>query len=268
MGMRVALCQITSTPEPAENLELVRSGVAAARAEGAEVVVFPEGTMARFGTPLTPLAEPIDGPWARAVAGIADDAGVLIIAGMFTPADGERVFNTLLATGRGQHLGYDKIHLYDAFGFKESHTVAPSDKVQSVDVDGVPIGLATCYDVRFPELFQAHGEAGAAAVVLPASWGAGEGKREQWELLARARALDSGCWVLACGQADPAASNIDVDPAIPTGIGYSTAADPFGRVRAQLEAGPGMLVVDVDPALASRSRETTAVLANRRLGRR
>jgi predicted amidohydrolase len=265
--MRVALCQITSMPEPAENLELVRAGVAHAKADGAEVVVFPEATMARFGTPLSGLAEPLDGPWAAAVAAIAEYAGVLVVAGMFTPADGERVFNTLLVTGRGRHLGYDKIHLYDAFGFLESRTVAPGEKVVAVDVDGVQLGLATCYDLRFPELFQAHGDAGATAVVLPASWGAGEGKREQWELLVRARALDSGCWVLACGQADPAASGVEVDPAIPTGIGYTTVADPFGRLHAQLGPEPGMLVVDVDSAVAESSRRATAVLANRRLQR-
>lgn len=263
--MRVALCQFTSTPDPVENAEQVRAGVAKAVAEGATVVVFPEATMARVGTPLRGIAEPLDGPWAKVVSAIAEAAGVLVIAGMYTPADDRRVRNTLLVTGRGKSVGYDKIHLYDAFGFQESRTIAPGDELVSVDVEGVQLGLATCYDVRFPELFQAHGDAGAAAVVLPASWGAGEGKREQWELLVRARALDSGCWVLACGQADPAASGIDVDPADPTGIGYSTVADPFGRLHSQLGPEPGMLVVDVDPALADVSRRATAVLANRRL---
>src|SRR5690606_36617814 len=137
----------------------------------------------------------------------------------------------------------------------------------SVDVEGVQIGLATCYDIRFPELFQAHGEAGAAAVVVPASWGAGEGKREQWELLVRARALDSGCWILACGQADSTASGIETKPGVPTGMGYSTVADPFGNVHDQLGAGPGMLKIDIDPKRAEESRQATAVLANRRLQR-
>lgn len=263
--MRVALCQLTSTPDPMQNLKLLQAGVDEAVADGAELVVFPEGTMARFGTPLSPLAEPLDGPWATAVAEIAERSGLVVVAGMFTPADGSRVFNTLLVTGRGLHQGYDKIHLYDAFGFQESLTVAPGSEVASFEVAGVRIGLATCYDVRFPELFQRHGTDGVAAVVLPASWGAGPGKREQWELLVRARALDSGCWVLACGQADPAATGVDVDPAIPTGIGYTTVADPFGRVHSQLGVAPGMLVADIDAASAERSRSATAVLANRRL---
>ncbi|WP_216217544.1 carbon-nitrogen hydrolase family protein [Amycolatopsis aidingensis] len=264
--LRIGLCQLTSSDDPADNLELIRVEVAKAAGEGAEVVVFPEAMMARFGVPLAPLAQPLDGPWASAVAEIAREHGVLVVAGMFTP-DGERVRNTLLITGRGAHRGYDKIHLYDAFGFRESDTVAGGSEPVTLELDGVTLGFATCYDVRFPELFQALAESGAAAVVLPASWGAGTGKREQWELLVRARALDSGTWVLGCGQADPAVTGIQVNPKAPTGIGYSTVADPFGGIHTQLGAGAGQLVAEVDPELAAKSRTATAVLANRRLTR-
>lgn len=263
--MRIAMCQITSTADPEANLELVRAGVARAAAENAQVAVFPEATMACFGTPLSPIAEKLDGPWATEVNSIAERSDVLVIAGMFTPADGDRVYNTLLITGKGVHTGYDKIHLYDAFGFTESRTVAPGTDLVTTEVDGTTLGVATCYDLRFPELFQALADKGATCVVVPASWGSGDGKREQWELLARARALDSGTWVLACGQADPAASGFEVNPAIPTGIGHSLVADPFGRVHDQLAAGPGALVTEVDPGLAGKSQRATAVLANRRL---
>jgi len=135
--VRVALCQITSTAVPSENLSLVRDAVARAAADGASVAVFPEATMACFGTSLGPLAEPLDGPWASAVASIAEEHGVLVVAGMFTPAPDGRVHNTLLATGRGQHLGYDKIHLFDAFRFAESNTVAPGSDLALVSVDDV-----------------------------------------------------------------------------------------------------------------------------------
>jgi len=262
----VALCQVTSTPDPAENLELVRSGVERAADAGASVVVFPEAMMARFGTPLRRIAEPLDGPWASEVAAIAERAGVLVVAGMFTPADDERVHNTLLITGRGHHFGYDKIHLYDAFGFFESRTVSPGEKVVTVTVDDVTIGVATCYDVRFPALFQALAEADASVVVVPASWGAGEGKLEQWELLVRARALDAGSWVFGCDQADPRASGITDEKVLraPTGVGHSLVADPFGRVRAGLDAGPDTLVVYADPEAAEKSRRATGALVNRR----
>ncbi len=257
--MRVALCQITSSTDPSANLDLLRAGVE--RAEGARVVVFPEAAMCRFGVPLGPVAEPLDGPWASAVRDIADEYGVVVVAGMFTPAPDGRVANTLLVTGGGHHVGYDKIHLFDAFGFTESKTVAPGGKPVVVDVDGVVFGLATCYDVRFPELFRALADQGASAVLLGASWGAGPGKREQWELLVRARALDSTSWVLACGQADPRADH----GGAPTGIGFSTVASPLGVVEGQLGAEPGVLFVDVDVAAVEQARRTLPVLANRRL---
>ena len=263
--MRVALCQITSTAVPSDNLSLVRDAVARAAAEGASVAVFPEATMACFGTSLGPLAEPVDGPWATAVASIAAEYDVLVVAGMFTPSADGRVYNTLLATGRGQHLGYDKIHLYDAFGFAESTTVAPGSDLALVSVDDVTFGLATCYDVRFPELFTRLADRGATAMLMGASWGAGPGKREQWELLVRARALDSTSWVVACGQADPAASGAEVHPKAPTGIGFSTVASPSGEVAAQLGAGPDVLVVDLDLPLVDKIRESIPVLSNRRL---
>ncbi len=261
---QIALCQLNSGDDPEANLKLIREGVESAAASGARIVVFPEAAMARFGRPLGPIAEPLDGPWAAAVAAVAAESGVVVVAGMFTPA-GERVRNTLLVTGDGLHRGYDKIHLYDAFGFAESDTVAPGTSPMTFTLDGVTFGVATCYDVRFPELFRALAAAGADVVLLPASWGAGAGKRDQWEVLVRARALDSGCWVLACGQADPAATGLTVNPKAPTGIGYSLASDGFGRVHASAGAAPETLLVDVDPSVAAAAREATGALANRRL---
>lgn len=262
---RIGLCQLTTGEDPETNLKLIREGVAAAVADGARIVVFPEAAMARFGVPLKPLAQPLDGPWAMSVSAVAEEYGVVIVAGMFTPSPDGRVSNTLLVTGAGHHLGYDKIHLYDAFGFAESATVAPGSAPVTFEVDGVTFGVATCYDLRFPELFRRLADDGADVVLVPTSWGAGEGKREQWEVLVRARALDSGCWVLGCGQADPAATGTPVNPKAPTGIGYSTVSDGFGRVHVQLGAGPETVVVDVDPAVSAKARAATGALANRRL---
>jgi predicted amidohydrolase len=263
--VRVGLCQVTSGPRPAENLEVVAGWTERAAAAGAEVVLFPEAMMACFGIPLGELAEPLDGPWATGVQQIARRHGVLVVAGMFTPAADGRVHNTVLATGPDTHVGYDKIHLYDAFGFAESRTVAPGSQTVLVEAGGLTLGLATCYDVRFPELFRRLADEGADAVLLPASWGAGPGKREQWELLVRARALDSTCWIAACGQADPAASGIAANPKAPTGIGCSLVVAPTGEVRAELTEAPELLLADLDPETVARTREQIPVLANRRL---
>ncbi|MCK7625257.1 carbon-nitrogen hydrolase family protein [Streptomyces sp. RS10V-4] len=264
--MRIALCQMTSSADPRENLARVAEQVRRAAAEGARLAVLPEASMVRFGVPLGPVAEPLDGPWAEGVRAVARETGVTVVAGMFTPAPDGRVANTLLATGPGVEESYDKIHLYDAFGFRESDTVAPGDRVVTLDVEGVRVGLATCYDLRFPELFRAHAEAGAALSVLPASWGAGPGKRAQWDLLVRARALDAGVWVAAVGQAAP---DQDADPEVPTkaptGVGHSALIGPDGTVRARLGGAPGLLVGEVDPAEAERVRRAVGVLDNRRL---
>jgi predicted amidohydrolase len=224
-------------------------------------VVLPEATMCAFGVSLAPVAQPLDGPWASGVRAIAAEHDITVVVGMFTHGSGGRVRNTLLATGRGVESSYDKIHLFDAFGFQESSTVAPGAKPVTVEVDGTVLGIATCYDVRFPELFRALADQGATAVLLGASWGSGPGKVEQWELLVRARALDCTSWVLACGQADPG----DPGSTAPTGVGHSMAVGPLGDVVESLGGSPGMLVVDIDTESVENARRTLPVLANRRL---
>ncbi|MGY6019912.1 carbon-nitrogen hydrolase family protein [Streptomyces spinosirectus] len=258
--MRIALSQLTTGPAPDKNLRLVEEWTHRAADAGARVVVFPEASMACFGTRLAPLAEPLDGPWADGVRHIAQATGTIVVAGMFTPAPGGRVTNTLLATGPGVEASYDKIHLYDAFGFRESDTVAAGSAPAVIDVDGVRLGLATCYDVRFPELFRAQADAGAVGTLLAASWGAGPGKPEQWELLVRARALDATVWLAAVGQADPGGE----PGSAPTGIGHSRVVGPDGTVRHALGAGPELLVADLDLDEVAAVRQKTSVLANRR----
>ncbi|MGC4934290.1 carbon-nitrogen hydrolase family protein [Gordonia sp. DT30] len=262
--MRIAMAQISSGTDPVANLSLVDEKTAQAASAGADLVVFPEATMCRFGVPLGPLAQPLDGPWAQHVSRAAADHGTTIVAGMFTPADHGRVANTLLvAHPDGRRTGYDKIHLYDAFGFRESDTVAAGETAVTVEVDGVRVGLATCYDIRFPRLFTTLAADGAEVIVVPASWGAGPGKVGQWQTLATARALDSTAFVVAVGQAEPADDGRRSGSA-PTGVGHSQISDPFGSVVASY-AGPSRLGVHtLDLGLVATAREQLAVLANQR----
>jgi predicted amidohydrolase len=183
---------------------------------------------------------------------------------MFTPADDGRVFNTLLVSGPGVDAAYDKIHLYDAYGFAESDTVAAGEKPLVVQVGGVRVGFTTCYDVRFPGLYTTLADGGASVVCVSASWGAGPGKVEQWQLLTRARALDATTFVLACGQADPATAGITTTGSAPTGVGHSVVVGPTGETLASLGAERGLLVADVDPGAVEAVRRSIPVLANRR----
>jgi deaminated glutathione amidase len=261
--MRIAVAQILSGTNPADNLQLVRDYTGRAADAGASLVVFPEATMCRFGVPLAPIAETVDGPWADGVRAIAAEANITVVAGMFTPADHGRVANTLLAVGPGTpnqpDTHYDKIHLYDAFGFTESRTVAPGREPVVITVDGVDVGLTTCYDLRFPELFTTLARRGAELIIVSASWAAGPGKLEQWTLLARARALDCTSYIVAAGQADPGEP---LASSAPTGVGGSLVVSPFGDVVASAKADPQLLVTDLALEQVAKARKTIAVLAN------
>ena len=258
------MAQITSGTDPTSNLALVADSTREAAEQGARLVVFPEATMCRFGVPLGPVAEPLDGPWASKVVELAQQHGVTIVAGMFTPSGDGRVANTLvIGQPDGTLASYDKIHLYDAFGFTESTTVAPGDTPVTVDVDGHTVGVATCYDIRFPALFTALARRGAELIAVPTSWGAGPGKVHQWEVLATARALDSTTYVAAVGQALPTDPDLQESTA-PTGIGHSQLTDPFGTVVAAYDESVQVGVHDVDLSTVTRAREALAVLHNTR----
>lgn len=214
--------------------------------------------MACVGTPPVAVAQPLDGPFATGVRTLADSLGITVIVGMYEPADGGRAHNTLLACGPWGQAGYRKIHLFDAFGSRESDHIAPGHDVVTLDLDGIRVGLATCFDIRFAEQFVAMGTAGAQLVVVPASWSEGPGKAEQWDLLTRARAADAQAWLLAVGQAwvPPRGS-------APLGIGRSVLVDPVGRVAVRLGPEPGLLLGDLDTARVDTVRASVPVLALR-----
>ena len=262
--MRLPVAQIVSSANPADNVELIRDYATQAKAAGAELVVFPEAAMRAFGNTLADIAEPLDGPWAAAVRSIAGDLDIAIVAGMFTPGNDGRVRNTLLVTGSGIDTSYDKIHLFDAFGFVESDSVDAGTSPVTFKLNGTVIGLATCYDVRFPALFTANARAGADINIVCASWGSGEGKAEQWDLLVRARAVDSTTFVVACGQGDPASIGLPSAGAAPTGIGHSAVVSPLGSPLVTLGREPELAVVDIDTSVIPDVRGKLPVLANAR----
>jgi predicted amidohydrolase len=262
--LRVALAQVAAGDDPASNLEEVGRQVAKAAAAGARLVVFPEATMRRFGPGLAEVAEPVDGPWASGLREVAVQNGVVVAAGMFTPADGGRVHNTLRAVGGEVDASYHKIHLFDAFGFRESATVAPGDEPVLIAVEGAVLGLTTCYDVRFPGLYTRLADLGAQVVCVAASWAAGPGKVDQWQLLTRARALDSTTFLLAAGQADPTTVGLSPPRGAPGGVGHSAVISPRGEVLGELGPEPGLLVCDLDLAEIAEARQAIPVLANRR----
>ena len=261
--MRVALCQLPVSPDPGINLGRVREALSDAAGRGADLAVFPEATQARFGSDLRGIAEPLDGPFGGGLAEAARATGVALVAGVFEPAPGGRVYNTAVAydaTG-ARVAAYRKIHLFDALGERESAMVAPGDEPVVTDLAGVRVGIMTCYDVRFPELARALAVRGAELIVIPAAWAAGLFKEEHWVTLVRARAIENTVWVAAaCQVPDHSAPPTRA----PTGIGRSMLTDPMGTVRADLGPFPGLAVADLDSALTKQVRATLPSLEHRR----
>ena len=277
--MRIALCQLPISPDPAINLERVGEAMAAAARQGADLAVFPEAAQARFGSDLRAVAESLDGAFNQALATLARDTGVALVAGVFEPAppqvsegkgdadrralpDG-RVYNTAVAYSGSGHLvaAYRKIHLFDSLGERESAMVAPGSEPVVAELAGIRTGFATCYDIRFPELARALVARGAELIVVPTAWAAGLFKEEHWVTLVRARAIENTVWVAAAGQVpDPASPPTRA----PTGVGRSMLVDPMGTVRADLGLWPQVIVAELDSELTARARAVLPCLEHRR----
>ncbi len=265
--MRIALGQIPGSSDPLVNLERVRGALAEAAAGRADLAVFPEATMARFGSDLREAAEPLDGTFCSGLAQAARETGVALVAGVFEPAPDGRVYNTaVLFSASGDLISsYRKLHLFDALGQRESDLVAPGSDVVLASVGGARVGLEICYDIRFPELTRALAVGGASLVTVSAAWQAGLFKEEHWVTLLRARAIENTVWIAAAGQVpDPAADAGARPTRAPTGVGRSMLIDPLGVVRCDLGPSAGVVVVEADLSLVDAVRATLPSLANRR----
>jgi predicted amidohydrolase len=262
--MRVALCQIPVSADPAVNLDRVRTALADAAEQRADLAVFPEGTQARFGSDLRAIAEPPDGAFGREIGETAGKLAIAVVAGIFEPAPDGRVHNTTIAfdaTGR-LVAAYRKIHVFDSFGQRESDVVAAGGQPVVADLAGLRIGFLTCYDVRFPEHARALVAQGAELIVLPSAWGAGLFKEEHWVTLVRARAIENTVWVAAADQVP----DLDEPPTrAPTGVGRSMVVDPMGVTRLDLGPYPCVAVAEIDSRLTARIRAEVPCLEHRRL---
>ncbi|MFD5516719.1 carbon-nitrogen family hydrolase [Streptomyces sp. NPDC127066] len=234
---------------------------------GVDLVVLPElwttGAFAYEG--FGAWAEPLDGPTHEAMSKAASDAGVWLHAGSIperaASATGSAaeapLYNTsLVYSPDGERVAaYRKIH---RFGFDKGEAVlmGAGTELVTVRLPETVLGVATCYDLRFPELFRGLVDAGAQTFVLPAGWP--ERRRAHWTLLAQARAVENQAYVLACGTAGTHAG-------VPQ-AGHSIVVDPWGEVLA--EAGPGeeILTVEFDPAKVAETREQFPALKDRLLG--
>lgn len=258
--LKVAAVQFPPTNNPAENRAAIEAHVGEAVAGGARLVVLPEEALLLADGLGDDLADAVEASWSAGLELLSDLAGrldVWIIAGGYEPHGGDRPYNTLvMIDDRGvQRAAYRKLHLYDAFSYRESDYVVPGDTLPPIVlVDGVAVGLLNCYDLRFPELARDLVARGADVLSVSAAWVAGARKEDHWTTLLRARAIESTCWVVASGSTSPDC------------IGESLIIDPMGVAVASL--GPalrGVALATVRLDETARVREILPVLANRRL---
>ncbi|MGQ4416829.1 carbon-nitrogen family hydrolase [Streptomyces sp. SAS_269] len=258
--MRASLIQIAV--DEGESVASRRRRTAALIREqaGSDLVVLPElwttGAFAyeEFGAE----AEPLEGPTYEVMAKAASDAGVWLHAGSIPERDPDGpLYNTSLVFSPSGELAaaYRKIH---RFGFDKGEAVLMSAgrDVVTVRLPGTTLGVATCYDLRFPELFRSLVDAGAETLVIPAGWP--ERRRAHWTLLAQARAVENQAFVLACGTAGTHAG-------VPQ-AGHSIVVDPWGEVLAEAGAGEEVLTVEFDPGKVAATREQFPALKDRVMG--
>lgn len=267
--MRVHVAGMQSGLDAVLNRHAAVDAVARAVDDGAGLVVLPEyaSVFDSRGTP-PEHAEPLDGPFVTAMAGAAQEGGVVVVAGTLLPGSRPgRAVNAVVVLGPGGVVGvYRKVHLYDAFGHRESDVLEPgaadADPVV-VDVDGLRLGIMTCYDLRFPESARRLVDAGATAVAVPAAWASGEHKADQWRTLLRARAIENLVYVLGATQEGRGVtgSSMVVDPA-----GVVLGAAPDALVGWPSPAGPALVAADLEPGVVAAARDRNPSLANRRYG--
>ena len=257
--VRVTLGQLSVGADHAANLQQALAAVDVAAEHGADLLVLPEYASAFDPRGVRPAqAEPLGGPFVQALRRRAAATGVAVIAGTTLPGTGtDRAVNAVVAVdAAGALVGvYRKVHLYDAFGQRESDRLepGPADTPPLVlDVAGLRFAVMTCYDLRFPEMARRLVDAGGQVLVVPAAWAAGPLKAEHWRALAVARAIENTSALIGVGQAGPGV------------VGRSLVVGADGGVQLELAAGPEVVTTDVDGRAVAAVRARNPSLANRR----
>lgn len=255
--MQIAISQFAAGQDVDANLRQIGASAADAAAAGARVVVFPEGAM--FGAlssadELAAAAQPLDGPFVRALQEVARRHDLVLVAGMFETGSGVRPHNTVVVVGAEGLIGLRrKAFVYDAFGYRESDAVEPAPSRADVfEVDGFTLGVLICYEVRFPECSRALVDAGADVLVVCSAWPVGPAKEDHWTTMVKARAIENTVYVAAAGDCGPGL------------VGRSHVVDPLGYVVAGLGNEPGTATTAVDHDRLASARRTLPLLAQRR----
>jgi Predicted amidohydrolase len=260
----IAVAQFAPGDDEASNLESIRQLAEDAASRGALLVVFPEYSSyftRGLGRDWVDHAQSLHGPFVRALAEIAAELGIHLVAGMLELVTGQddRVANTVVAVHPAGEVvaHYRKMHLYDAFGSRESDRIVAGpiwadDAAPVFPFGGFTVGLQTCYDVRFPEVSRRLVDAGADLIVLPSEWVSGPLKEHHWRTLVTARAIENTVYVAAA------------DHAPPVGAGNSMVVDPMGVELVTVGEATDVAVAWISPKRLADVRHRNPALKLRR----
>jgi deaminated glutathione amidase len=263
--MKIAAVQMCSGSQPEPNLSAIEAAVADAAGQGAEYILTPEMSIVFAGNRegLAAVAEPWDGNTAIArCSALAAKHRVALHIGSLAIALGDGTFanrSVLFAPDGSVAATYDKIHMFDADlpdrAYREGATYRGGNTATVVPIAGFTLGLTVCYDVRFPALYTALATAGAEVIAVPSAFTVPTGEAH-WEVLLRARAIETGCYVIAAAQGGTHENGRET-------YGHSMIVDPWGVVLASVYSNDKqILVVDIDRDLVARTRARVPALAN------
>jgi deaminated glutathione amidase len=266
--LRVACVQLTSTTKIEENIEISSALVREAHDKGANFITMPEVVnlcqrKSEIARATVQFQE--DEKALAAYRALAQELGVWLLAGSLAikvPDDTRLANRQFLIDDRGAiAANYDKIHMFDvnlANGetFRESKTYRPGDRAVVAETPWAPLGMTICYDVRFPYLYRSLAHAGAKMLAIPSAFTRRTGEAH-WHILMRARAIETGCFVVAaaqCGDHEDGRKS----------YGHSVIIGPWGEVIADGGEAPGVIVADLDFAEVDKARSMIPSLTHDR----
>lgn len=255
--MIVACGQFAVSPDWQTNAQTCVALMAQAAQRHASLLVLPEALLARDDNDpnlSVKSAQPLDGGFLALLCEESRHNTLTTVLTVHVPSTPGRAVNTLIVLRGGEIVAhYAKLHLYDAFNMQESARVDAGASVPPlIEVAGMQVGLMTCYDLRFPELALSLALQGAELLVLPAAWVRGPLKEQHWATLLSARALDTTCYIVACGECGN------------KNIGQSRVIDPQGVTLAAAAEAPELILAEISRERVRQTRERLPVLRNRR----
>jgi len=264
-GFKVAVCQMDILENKEKNLQNAEKMILEASSNGADLVVLPEMFNCPYNNSFFPkYAEEFPGVTTKLLSKLSESQRIYIVGGSIPEKEGEEIFNTSYIFDRNGKLiaKHRKMHLFDidvegGVRFKESDTLGPGNKVTVFETEFCKIGVAICYDMRFPELMRLMALKGAEIIIVPAAFNMTTGPAH-WHLLARIRALDNQAYFVA---ASPS-RNFDSSY---VAYGHSLIIDPWGDIVTEADVMEEIIYGNIDLEKVKKVRDELPLLKHRRI---